>query len=282
MVMGPTHAMSGAVAWLAGAGITTAVLGRPQTPTELVVYTTVCAGSALLPDLDCSGRVLQNRGGATVARTFGVFSLFLAECVEKFAYAVYLVTKGPRDEKRTNGHRLLTHTWLFAVLLGLGVTLLVDQFGKPVVVGTLFLTVGLAIRGLMSEWARRNGWVLTTLCAGFATLLAIQILPEENGYSLLGIAVGAGCVVHTLGDMITRAGCPILFPIPIKGETYYEIRPPRKWALRAGGRFEKKTLMPALTVAFFIAAAWQLPIVQDWVSSMLDAVAGNDAEASSS
>ncbi len=267
MVMGPTHAMSGAVAWLAGAGATASLLGRPQSPTELVVYTAVCAGSALLPDLDCSGKVTSNQGGATVARTFGVVSLFVAECVEKLSLGVYAVTRTKADGKRRNGHRTFTHTWVFAVLLGVGLTWLAGRYGKPVVVGALFLTVGLAVRGLMADWARRSGWLLTTLVSVSATLLALQLLPAGLDYSLLGAAVGVGCVVHTLGDMITRAGCPVLWPVPIGRQLWYEFSLPDAVAVRAGGVVERAALLPLPTVGLAVAAVWQVPALRDLVLS---------------
>ena len=54
------------------------------------------AGSRLL------GQVTSNQGGATVAHTFGVVSLFAAECVEKFSLGVYNVTDR-EDGRRHNG-----------------------------------------------------------------------------------------------------------------------------------------------------------------------------------
>ncbi|MGH3715502.1 MAG: metal-dependent hydrolase [Micromonosporaceae bacterium] len=268
-MMGPTHAVSGAVAWLAGAGVTTSLLGRPQTPTELAVYTAVCAGSALLPDLDCSGKVTSNQGGATVARTFGVVSLFVAECVEKLSLGVYAVTRTRKDGKRRSGHRTFTHTWVFAALLAVGLTWLAGRYGKPVVIGALFLTVGLAVRGLMADWARRSGWLLTTLVSVSATYLALQLLPVGLDYSLLGAAVGVGCVVHTAGDMITRAGCPVLWPIPIAGETWYEFSLPDPVAVRAGGVVERAALLPLLTLGMLAAMVWQVPALRDLVLALM-------------
>jgi Predicted membrane-bound metal-dependent hydrolase (DUF457). len=99
------------------------------------VYTAVCAGSALLPDLDVSGRVFRNRGGATAARTFGVVSLFLAECVEKLSLGIYLLTRTKKDPRRRNGHRTFTHTLVFAILIGALISLLVGPLGKPFVFG---------------------------------------------------------------------------------------------------------------------------------------------------
>ena len=84
-MMGPSHALSGAAVWLAGSWALDYFDLYHQTPLEIAVGTAVCAGGALLPDLDLSGRVTSGKGGATVANTFGRVSLFVAEVLEKFS-----------------------------------------------------------------------------------------------------------------------------------------------------------------------------------------------------
>lgn len=278
MVMGPTHATSGAVAWLVGAGAVTSVMSYSQTPAEFAVYTAVCAGSALLPDLDVSGSVFRNRGGATAARVFGVVSLFFAECVEKLSLGIYRLTRADRDPPRRNGHRTFTHTLAFGILLGVLVSLLVASFGKPVVLIVLFFTVALAIRGLMADWVRRNGWLVTTLASVAVTVLAFYLLPPD-GYPLLGVAVGMGCVVHLAGDMITHHGCPVLWPIKIRGRRWYMVTTPRSMSVRAGGGFERAVLLPGLTVAMFAAAMWQVPAVQQLIWLLIGSGSGQSPEA---
>ena len=262
MVMGPTHAMSGALVWLAAAGVTASTFGYRQSPLELGIYTAVCAGAALLPDLDCSGAVLRNKGGATVARTFGVASLFLAECVEKAALFVYKITKTRHDSKRTNGHRTLTHTWLFNVLLGLGVAWLCEHVGKPAVVGVLFFTFGLAVRGLMAEAARQSGWIIVTALSATTAALAYPALQNDRGYPMLGLAVAVGGIVHTIGDMITRNGCPVLWPIIWRRRRWWEFGMPEALAIRADGWFERVVLLPGLTIGAVCAAAWSVPAIK--------------------
>src|SRR6476660_3559005 len=118
-MMGSSHALSGAAVWLTGSLVmeyTGAING--QTALELAVGTAVCAGGALLPDLDLSGRVTTGQGGATVAHTFGRASMFLAEVIEKFSLGVYDVTRLRHDPHRENGHRTFTHTILFNVGVG--------------------------------------------------------------------------------------------------------------------------------------------------------------------
>jgi len=70
-MMGPSHALSGAAVWLGGSWAMAFFADYHQTPLEIAVGTAVCAGGALLPDLDLSGRVTSGQGGATVADTFG-------------------------------------------------------------------------------------------------------------------------------------------------------------------------------------------------------------------
>ena len=211
-----------------GAGLTATVLGYHQTPLELAVYTAVCAGSALLPDLDCSGAVMKNRGGATVARTFGIVSLFIAEVVEKFALAVYRLHE---DTPRRQAHQRAPHAHAHVALQHPARRrgrVAVESAGKPAVIGVLFFTFGLAVRGLMAEAARKSGWILVTALSACAAALAIMTLPADRGYPLLGLAVGAGGVIHTFGDMLTRHGCPVLWPIIWHPEALVGVRRARR------------------------------------------------------
>ena len=264
--MGPTHAISGAAAWLVGSAVAAHFGAYLQSPLELTTYTIACAGAALLPDLDCSGRVTANRGGATVAHTFGIVSLFAAECVEKTSLGVYNLTRSRRDGRRRNGHRTFTHTWIFAALVGTGVGSLAEHYGKIAVVISLFLLFGMGIRGLLAESAKSSGWVIITALSALAAYVAIDLLPADRGYPLLGLAVGAGCLVHTLGDMITKAGCPVLWPLPIRGERWYEIGLPDAIALRAGGAVEKAVVVPLFLAVAVLGVIISVPGVTTLVS----------------
>lgn len=250
-MMGPSHALSGATAWLAGSWALDFFAGYEQSPLAVGVGATMCAGAALLPDLDLSGKVTKNQGGATVARTFGVVSLFVAEVVEKISLGIYTATKLSKDPVRKNGHRTFTHTLPFAALVGWGTTSLCAAYGKWAVVAIVFLMAGLALRGVFDEWAERAGWVIVTLCSGVIAWFTAANLPGDRGYPMLGFAVAVGCVVHLWGDMITRAGVPILWPIPIKRRMWMMIGTPDKIAFRAGSKFETvvlRTIFVAISV----------------------------------
>lgn len=254
-MMGPSHALSGATVWLAGTWALEQFAGYEQSPLAVAVGALVCAGGALLPDLDMSGKVTRNQGGATVARTFGVFSLFAAEVVEKVSLGVYTATRLSKDPRRNNGHRTFTHTLPFAALLGWLTTWLCGHHGKWAVVGIVFFMAGLALRGLFDEWAERAGWVIVTLAsAGIAWFTAAN-LPGDRGYPMLGFAVAVGCVVHVLGDMITSAGVPILWPIPTGRRMWRMIGVPNKMAVKVGGKVETVVLRTAFVVISLLAIA---------------------------
>ncbi|AOW95114.1 hypothetical protein BFN03_16205 [Rhodococcus sp. WMMA185] len=251
MVMGPTHAMSGAAVGLAASDLLPHDWGGATSAAEAFTFAAVCAGAALLPDLDT--------GQSTVSRSFGPVSNILAKGVDALSLGFYNLTRGKRDGKRRGGHRTLTHTALFAFAIGVGVTALVARFGKPAIIATLFIFLGLALRGLAGELAKEKGWLAVSAVAAVLSALTWQMYPTEAGSTGLGVAVALGCVTHCLGDAITKDGVPFLAPFLVVGkERWFELRLPSFLSIRAGGPFEKVVLGPALTVAVGLMAIWAI------------------------
>ena len=252
-MMGPSHALSGAAVWAGGSLAVDYFAGYHQTPLQLAVGTAICAGGALLPDLDLSGRVTTNKGGATVAHTFGIVSLFLAELIEKVSLGVYDLTKTRRDPRRDNGHRTLTHTLVFNAAVGAGVVALCNAYGKWAVIGVLFFTFGLALRGLFVRWAERAGWLIVTIASAAAAFGVFERLPDGRGYPILGLAIGVGGIVHLLGDMLTRHGCPLFWPLPLGRRMWRCVGLPDAVAVKVGGKVEVYVLRTAFTLVTLAA-----------------------------
>lgn len=230
-MLGRTHALSG---WCAGLAV--APLVGLHTITEVVPFAAASAGFALLPDLD--------HPGASASRFLGPVTGLLSCMLRACSRAVYRWTRGARDEDCDGTHRHLTHTVLFAVLLGVLAASFSEFGGGWVVAGVIGFGLLLAA-DVLGDWVivvSGGAAAITAAGGGLAGALA-----ASAGW--VGIAVMLGCVVHCLGDAITLSGCPFLWPIPIAGETWYELRPPRFLRFRTGGRIETWLMFPVFAAA---------------------------------
>ncbi|MBB3053558.1 membrane-bound metal-dependent hydrolase YbcI (DUF457 family) [Prauserella isguenensis] len=237
-MMGRTHALTGAAA-----GLAAAPLAGLDTLAHAAVFAVITAGWAIVPDLD--------HPSSSASRLLGPVTRLLSWLVRTGSGLIYRATKGPRDEQGV--HRTVTHTGLFAVLVG-------------VVLGwagtlTAWVPVAAAVFGVLLAVDRLGGWLLglvaglLALWLGTGTTPAAMIAEIGELSAAVGVAAGLGCLVHTLGDMITLSGAPILFPIPIAGETYYEVRPPRALRFRTGGKVENWLVTPLCLLAIAAATA---------------------------
>lgn len=244
-MLGVSHALSGAALGLAVVGY---VPGIEHTAGSVVTFAAVCAGAALLPDLDHPSSVATRR--------FAVASWLASRLVRPLSRVVYDLTRGRRDTGR-GSHRGLTHTLVAAVLLGLAVNLASARFGTPVLVGTLFVCIALAIKGLD---ALVPGPPSLVIAAGL-TYGVEQFVPGGTAGTAgwLGTAVALGMVVHGVGDAVTESGAPLLWPLPIRGRRWYPVGSPRPLRFRTGGAVEAWLVAPALTVAVFLLAAFVVP-----------------------
>lgn len=287
MVMGPTHAMSGAAAWLTLAAVSSPLVGGASLP-EVAIGAAVCAGSALLPDIDCPGS-LSTKDGSTVVRAFGILGEVVGHTMDAVALTVYNLTRSRRDEPRNSGHRTLTHTGLFTAGLGFAVAAgcsLPGSFhafgrvwgtGAVIALLTMWACLHLALFGLAEKWTKkqRAKYGLLAVMAVSAALTAVtasQLEHTNRGFGWLGAAVGAGAVMHCVGDGITKAGVPFLWPIPIHGKRWWDISLPSFLRIRAGGTFEYLILMPVLTLYTVLAGLWLLPGGQQVVQSLRSSV----------
>jgi membrane-bound metal-dependent hydrolase YbcI (DUF457 family) len=229
-MMGRTHGATGALAGL----LVGRLLGLDSL-SELLPFAAVGAGYVMVPDLD--------HEGSTATRSLGPLTWILSRLLRLASRGVYALTKGPRDEDCSGAHRHLSHTLVFALALGGLCTWSTKVWGTWAVMCWLAVGLWLAVEhagrlAVLAYVAGTATW-LPAVWAGTESFgeAATAALEETTGW--LGIAVALGCFTHCLGDALTKAGCPFLWPIPIAGETWYELRPPKWLRFKTGGKCEK-------------------------------------------
>lgn len=193
-MMGRAHALSGATVWLAACAASTAVGHRPG-PLTVLVGAGVCAAFSLVPDID--------HPKSLIAGSLGPVSRAVAAGVDQVATAIYTATAGPLDPPARDGHRKVTHTAVFAILVGVLV-------------------------------AAAVGWAVPPL-------------------AWLGLPAGLGCLVHCLGDALTHAGVPLLWPVPIRGRRWYRVGTPKVMRFATGDSVEAWRVVPLLIIGGALA-----------------------------
>lgn len=176
--------------------------GMVTTPAGVVAYTVAGAGAAMLPDFD--------HRHATIARSLGPISKGMAVVIEKLS----------------GGHRNGTHSILgvaFFTLLAVAFNHAQALFGlflphsQAVLAGQIALGAWLAFLFAVATFALRVTEVrsiivhsILCLAAGVGfTLLTVKMpFPTE----VLPWAVAIGASSHLLTDMLTKEGCPLLWP----------------------------------------------------------------------
>lgn len=257
-MMGPNHALSTAAAWLYAYPLVETVLHRQFSTPVVLVGAAVTAGAGLLPDLD--------EKNSTVSRSFGLVTEGMSSLVNGISAGIHNVTAGPRDDYVNDGHRTFTHTAVAAGVFGALSYGICTVWGKNGVLALLFFFLGLAVRGLMADVAKREGWIGVTLLAAGGTLLAHATLPASGQYGFLAAAIVFGCILHVLGDMITKERAPLLAPMRIRGKNWYTLGLPSWLTIRAGGWVERAALAPAFAL---LAAFGLLRVVDPQTASQL-------------
>ncbi|MFC8801448.1 metal-dependent hydrolase [Promicromonospora sp. NPDC057138] len=197
-MMGGHHAATGAAAWVAVTASTPIAFGwYPVTETGVIAGALVCAGAALLPDAD--------HHSGTIANSLSPVS--------------DVVVKG--IETVSGGHRKGTHSILgvavFTAIAWALSFLSVDTGNEEIgsiLIGPGIMCVLLVAFALKALKITRDTKILPwTTSVVLAVLIAI-FAPEE--WYWMPFSVALGCVVHILGDMITTAGVPLLWPLKFR------------------------------------------------------------------
>lgn len=278
-MMGAGHAVSGAAAGLYAATLAQDAGLLDIGPAATLTGAALCAGAALLPDLD--------HPNATVAKAFGPASVALARVTNNTSAAVYAATKTAVDEDRDGGHRGLTHTAVFAAGLGGTVALLAHLLPQSMT-AVLFILLTLALRGLIPNlqgrlgrpgtrlrrrhlmpmwfivwWRKTKGMLGIWGVSAVLTWLLGGAVPASDVGAWLGAMVALGCLTHCAGDAVTEMGCPIFWPVPIARERWYLFGPPKILRFRAGGTVERWLVMPVLVLVTATLVVLAVPGVAD-------------------
>ena len=187
-MMGHSHAITGAVAWVA----ITAPAASPvhQGPWGVAAGALVCAGAALLSDLDHSG--------ATISRALPPITNVLSAIIGAIS----------------GGHRKGTHSILgvavFVALAWASALWTVTLNGTIYHPGPAIASVVLASLGLKAIGLGFNPALSWVLSLGAGAAVFFTLAPGDAGW--FPVAVGVGVVAHIIGDILTTQGVPVLYP----------------------------------------------------------------------
>ena len=200
-MMGSSHAMSGAAAWLALTATTVPAVGLfPASPGFVVLGAVIASGAALLPDAD--------HHNATIAHSIPVAGRLAAGAIGA----------------ATGGHRNGMHSILAIVAVTIGMIVLgqwawtPDGWDRAIHLGSGVAATACVTFAVKSLKLVRS-WPIAWLTGGAVGAAVAFLAPEQSAW--LPWCIGVGYLVHLLGDLLTAGGVPLLWPI--------RVTPPKAW-----------------------------------------------------
>lgn len=200
-MMGKSHAISGAAAWIAlttttNYSVSASWIDLGVNPhasrwayfATLVVGAFVTAGAALLPDIDHPSSTISRAGGAATRAVSGVASVV------------------------SGGHRHGLHSLLAVVGAMLLTQFAFDNAHPGVVVAIVVALTALTVKVLKLG---RKGRIAVV---GAGLLCAASVFGQSFGVSFdwLPQAIGVGFLMHLVGDFMTTGGLPLVWPLSVK------------------------------------------------------------------
>lgn len=179
-MMGFSHSVSAAAAWLLLVETNTVTVDSPQV---LAVTTLCCAGAGMLPDID-------HKNGS-IAHSLPPVSTILASVVSSLS----------------GGHRKGTHSLVGLLVFWIIAVAAEELTYQGIPWASLVITAymgGLALR----MFGAPGGW-LGALGLGWLAW-------ETDSLSHTPLAIGVGATVHLLGDFITTRGINPFWPLVLK------------------------------------------------------------------
>lgn len=262
--MGFTHALSAVAVvllWFVFFPGTFRDLFSSDNLTVLILLVLVVSGGALMPDLD------NTQSSAKSA--LGPIGALLSAAMRATSPIIKTLIHSKYDKDLDNPHRGFYHTALCAVIMGgiaavLCSNLIHVDLGPISVNGVFFalilafVTVDMALSVLAKPLMRKVksaggilGGVLGIIISLALVMVLFYFLPKDMNYMAVGIGYGLGWLIHDIGDCFTTAGVPLLFPIPIRGHLWWNIR---FLKIKAGGVIENWVFIPLFTLTIIICS----------------------------
>ncbi len=165
------------------------------------------------------------------------------------------------DKDLDNPHRSFYHTGVSAILvggLGAAACAIPGMTGKICAMVLAFIGAHVALstllKGALKKAAGKSNKIIGALLPLVFSLAVVAALwftlPKTVPYWEIGVAFGLGWLVHILGDMCTTSGVPILWPVPIRGKMWYDVR---LLKIKAGGAVENVLFIPLFTIIIIIS-----------------------------
>ena len=238
-MMGPSHAATGAAAWLALTGWFSPIEALHMPPEIQLLGALTTAGAALISDWD--------HPRATVAHALPPVTEWMSRGISRVA----------------GGHRRGTHslvgiaafTAIASAAAGLQVPVegRVYGIGQGVIAAFLVAVAAKALK-LLPRRGMVSAWALGVVVAVVGSVLS-------GGLWWIPASVAIGVTVHILGDALTNNGVALLWPLRPDP-------PGRLWFWQSGGRFRfpllgttgswREWLFVSVVTAFTVVRAVQL------------------------
>lgn len=264
---GDTHAVTGGMAAL----VVAPALGLHSLTTALP-FAVITAGYALVSDLD--------HPGAAASRLLGPVTEWVCRRLCSLSAWTFRHTKTRYDVPAEGTHRHLTHTLVFALVLG-GLAQLTTvwggaradlgwlAFGLLLAVDRLGAVAAVAYASVLLSWLP----LVNTAITGHTSLWQGLSSAITHTTPWLGLAVALGCLTHDLGDMLTWAGVPVLAPLPLGGQRWRRLHLlPQRLRFRTGKTAERFVVLPASALIAALAVPGVLPILSTGYQTALRAL----------
>lgn len=260
--MGRTHALSAVAVILAvfsfAPSLYMAMSGGDGGYAMLIMFCMVAAGGALLPDLDNTA--------STAKSSLGIFGTGISAFMRATSPPIQELISSKYDRRSTgheDAHRGFYHTFLSGILFGALFAFLCSPVisikaggliinGKLISLILLFISVDLAFSAILGEvWKSKKIMdSIVSIVLAFAVSAVIWYgMADHGNYTMIGVGLGIGWIIHILGDMFTVSGAPALFPLKIRGKYWYDIR---FLKIKAGGAMENMVFVPLFTLIIII------------------------------